>query len=419
MKRARLLVNGRRPLAKKLALRLRGMAVNRGYDMDVVHTELESGRPNTEELGRRAALDGVELLLAAGGDGTVSDAAAGLERARFERAAAAIAEAPVRSLAELERVEDLDRRLELLRRFLDAEARLPEPPGSPALGILPLGSANVLAANLGLSRNIEKAFWELLTPGRHRLERLKTGIALSNARDPVSGAFLVRFFLIAAGAGGAVEELMADFNRPQNRGRGLWGYLASAWRVLARHEPREVEVLLSPARGGAPIAIGPRPVDFVLFNLRPRLICGKVFMPRAANPHLHAVFAWARGRASRTHDLLRLLQRLGLGRVVRRDGLTDYHEVERAEIRFAGAGVPFQYDGEIQSLAADAGPLRIVFLPLPGRLPTIRSVESRSFLRYLLTMANPFREEFHPATRSRPTLRKIVLPFFRKRSGGE
>ena len=136
-------------------------------------------------------------------------------------------------------------------------------------------------------------------------------------------------------------------------------------------------------------------------------------MPRADNPHLHAVISWARPGRSQLFNLLRLIQRFGLGRIVRRDRLTDYYEVDLADVRFPDRrNLVFQYDGEVRVLEARESPMRAVYLPLPDRLETGRSVRERGFARYLWSLVNPVKERIDPPTGDRPTRHRFVLPFF-------
>ncbi|WP_024935410.1 MULTISPECIES: diacylglycerol/lipid kinase family protein [Actinomadura] len=120
-------------------------------DLDLVLAET-GHRGHATELARQAAVDGYDVVIALGGDGTVNEAVNGL-----------LAEGPS--------------------------------PDLPALAVLPSGSANVFARALGLPDDpigSTKAVLEALRAGRHRT------VGLGTARHPGGTE---RYFTFCAGVG--------------------------------------------------------------------------------------------------------------------------------------------------------------------------------------------------------------------------
>jgi diacylglycerol kinase (ATP) len=157
----RLLVNpgGGRGRTGRHLERLRRLAAARALEL-VVSADVA----DLEAAGRRAAADGVDRLLVAGGDGTLHHALQGLAHRRC------------------------------------------------ALGILPLGSGNDLAAALGIPRDLSAAF----------------ELALAGAARPIDlGRVAGRFFAGVAGVG-----FDSEVNRYANRIRRLRGPLIYLWAVL-------------------------------------------------------------------------------------------------------------------------------------------------------------------------------------------
>lgn len=114
---------------------------------------------------------------------------------------------------------------------------------STALGVIPLGTANALASDLGLPRSPEKAARMLLsaTPVEVSLGRV-------SFRDS-SGSSCSRYFLVAAGIG-------ADaffFSRLDSRAKQRWGYLhyvLQAFRLLRTHTFPNFTAAFAGAKGG-------------------------------------------------------------------------------------------------------------------------------------------------------------------------
>src|SRR5688572_16073193 len=104
-------------------------ALSRDLDVEVVTTQ---GRGHATEVAHKASADGVDLVIALGGDGTINEVVNGL-----------LADAPEHRPAD----------------------------SVPALGIVPGGSANVLARTLGLPRDPVEATGALLAAIRDETSR--------------------------------------------------------------------------------------------------------------------------------------------------------------------------------------------------------------------------------------------------------
>jgi diacylglycerol kinase (ATP) len=146
---------------------------------------------DARRLAREAALDGAETIVAAGGDGTVN---------------------------------------EVLNGLVDADAL-----GRTVLGVLPLGTTNVIAKELGLPAEAAEA-WEVIQRGKTRV------IDLPWARFQGSAGRELRCFAQMAGAGldsRAIE--LVNWNMKQRL--GYLAYVASGLRALSQDLPRiEVDV---------------------------------------------------------------------------------------------------------------------------------------------------------------------------------
>ena len=155
-KRSLLVVN---PSATTTTPRTRDVliaALSRDVDLEVVTTQ---GRGHATEVAYKAAADGVDVVIALGGDGTINEVVNGL-----------LAEAPVERPA----------------AFV------------PALGIVPGGSANVLARILGLPRDPVEATGALIAAIRDHTMRT---IGLGLVGD--------RWFTFSAGMGVDAEVVQA------------------------------------------------------------------------------------------------------------------------------------------------------------------------------------------------------------------
>lgn len=142
---------------------------------------LETGGPGTAvTLARDAVRDGFDSVIACGGDGTVN---------------------------------------EVLQALVGTDV---------ALGVLPLGTANALAANLGLCSSPGEAARRLFTAPR---VRVPVGRICSN---DAAAAFSLRYFTVAAGIG-ADALLLSRMDPALKRRLGYLLYLVEALRVLATH----------------------------------------------------------------------------------------------------------------------------------------------------------------------------------------
>jgi diacylglycerol kinase family enzyme len=160
-------------------------ALRADLDLEVVQT---THRGHATEVGRRAAKERVDLLLALGGDGTVNEAVNGL-------------------------LEDG-----------------PAPDG-PALAVVPGGSTNVFARALGLPADPVEAAGQLLDALREGRRR-RVGLATADGR----------WFTFCAGMG-LDAEVVDAVERRRERGRRVSGALfvrsalAQFYRETEREEP--------------------------------------------------------------------------------------------------------------------------------------------------------------------------------------
>lgn len=103
------------------------------------------------------------------------------------------------------------------------------------IGLIPGGTGNLLAGNLRVPRNPAQAARAILdgVPQPIDLGRLK-------------GSDGVRFFTVACGAG-FDAELMAGTSGPAKRRWGMGAYVATAWKVLGKHETVSYDVTVDGA----------------------------------------------------------------------------------------------------------------------------------------------------------------------------
>jgi len=97
-----------------------------------------------------------------------------------------------------------------------------------ALGVLPLGTANALAANLGLSLSPGKAIRELITA-----QPMRVPVGRITFQDR-AGAAQVRYFTVAVGVG-ADALFLSRLDARLKRRLGYLLYLVEAFRVWATH----------------------------------------------------------------------------------------------------------------------------------------------------------------------------------------
>ncbi len=189
--RALLVVN---PIATATTQRIRDVLVSAlaaGLSLETVVTK---GRGHAAELAERAADNGLDLVVALGGDGTVNEIANGLLRAGPD-------------------------------------------PGTPALAVVPGGSTNVFARALGCSASPVEATGELLEALREgRSRRIGLGHATFTNR---SGSSQSRWFTFCAGLGldAAVVERV-ERKRVHGRRNTPGLYLRSAASQFVRNAGR-------------------------------------------------------------------------------------------------------------------------------------------------------------------------------------
>jgi diacylglycerol kinase family enzyme len=243
---------------------------------------------------RDAAQDSaVQLIVAAGGDGTVRDVAEGMIRAGAGQ--------------------------------------------RPALGILPLGTTNVLARELAIPFDVDGAV-RVLREGR------ESDLYLGTANGAV--------FTTMAGVGfdAAVVDAV-DHRLKRLIGRGA--YAASAARVLMRLEPRRYEVSI-PGKGvysAASVVVAKSLYYGGSFSCAPKA--------RVELPELHFCLFHTPGRL----NALRYALALGTGRL---EGMEGYEIVTaRAGVIAGTPGEPVQADGDIVTtlpleLGVTERPLRVL-----------------------------------------------------------
>ena len=170
MRRVALIYNpasGQRP-AQREAMIAKVQAVLEGAGIEVRVIATESPE-SAGEQAQQAIADGCDTVLACGGDGTVHEA---------------------------------------MQRMVG---------GAGAIGVIPLGTANALAMDLGLPGSPAKAAKMLLTA-----EPVRVGVGRIFYQDRAGGGERSRYFVVAAGVG--VDGLF--FSRLDSRMKQRFGYLA-------------------------------------------------------------------------------------------------------------------------------------------------------------------------------------------------
>lgn len=157
-------------------------------------------------LARQARLDGHQTVVAAGGDGTVSEVVNGL-------AQAADAAGPVGNL-----------------------------------GILPLGSGNDFADMVGIPRDLAAAA-RILAGGQMRC------CDLGYARVTAAGQTVERYFANSVGAG--FEAQVTIESNKIERLRGVAIYVVAAVRALLHYRTPDIELTWVDAAGAAQVRKGP------------------------------------------------------------------------------------------------------------------------------------------------------------------
>jgi diacylglycerol kinase (ATP) len=164
-------------------------AVLRSEGMEVT-TVATRAAGSAGEQARAAVLEGCDAIVACGGDGTVHD---------------------------------------VLQGMVSTPA---------ALGVLPLGTGNALACDLGMARDPATAARQLA-----RAEPRRVAAGKVEYRDRNTGAPTCRFFTVIAGVG-ADAQMLYSLDLTYKRRHGMTAYYATAARLFFFHAlvPFEIEV---------------------------------------------------------------------------------------------------------------------------------------------------------------------------------
>jgi YegS/Rv2252/BmrU family lipid kinase len=249
-------------------------------------------RGHAADLARDAARQGVPMVVAAGGDGTIAEVAAGLAGS------------------------------------------------DSALGVLPLGTANVLALELGLPRSPDRAA-AVLAMGRTTV--LHPGLARdADGRE--------RLFVQMLGAGfdaAVVHRLPARLKRAV----GKAAYVLQTMREMPRYPFAPITAVLDGREETATSAI----------VTKGRLYAGRFLLAPGADPRgtgFHVVLFRDAGPLA----ALRYGAALPLGLL---PGMRGVDILRATHVRLAGPGVPAQADGDA------AGQLPVVVAPAPSPMRII------------------------------------------------
>ncbi|MFN8455592.1 MAG: diacylglycerol kinase family protein [Anaerolineae bacterium] len=257
------------------------------------HVEVTQYRGHAIELARQAALEGWPLIVAAGGDGTVSEVVNGLMQAAGDGVAG-------------------------------------------TLGILPLGTANDLAAALNLPQNLAAA-----------CQRLQAGQTRLIDVGQVNG----RYFVNNSAVG--LEPLVTMAYEKIGWIKGTPRYLVAALQCIWRATPWHMQVAWNQSQYDGPITL--------VSVGNTRRTGGMFYLTPQAQPndgYLDFVYA---GQLSRT-QLFRLLPQTLKGSHIATPHVV-YRRTAALSIT-AATPTPIQADGEIIDLAATTIHYRI----LPGKL---------------------------------------------------
>jgi len=247
-------------------------------------------------LAEKAARQGFSPIIAAGGDGAIGEVVNGLYRAK------------------------------------------PEGTLGP-LGVLPLGTANDLAHNIGLPLELDSAAQAIAAGKTRRFD-------LGQANE----------WVFHNNSAVGLEPVVTQWNARMVRWKGVLRYLVAALRAIASGPRWEARLQWDDGEYIGPLSlasIGNCPVTGGLFRMAP-----------AADPQdgkLTFVYAFASSRLK----MLSLLPRAISGSYVN-DPAVHQHHTTRLTIELS-PGSPIQVDGEVR--AADLK--HVVYRILPGRLDII------------------------------------------------
>jgi YegS/Rv2252/BmrU family lipid kinase len=204
------------------------------------------------------------------------------------------------------------------------------------LGLLPLGTANDLAHNLGLPLDLKEAAQAIAAGKTCRID-------LGQANE----------WLFHNNSAIGLEPVVTQWNIRMVRFRGVMRYLAAALRAIASGPRWQAKLKWDDGEYEGPISlvsVGNCPVTGGLFRMAP-----------AADPYdgkLTFVYAYAASRLK----MLGLLPRAIDGSYVN-DPAVHQHHTTRLEITLT-SGSPIQIDGELRASSLTQVEYRI----LPGRL---------------------------------------------------
>lgn len=294
----------------------------RGIAADLVST---TAPREAEELARDAARDGADILIAAGGDGTVHEVANGL----------------------LDAQEDAreDRRMRI---------GAPEAPdhsiGGPALAVLPIGTGNDFAKLIGPLDDLEASL-DIAAGGTLR--------RLDACRAVWPGA--KHWFVNAAGTGIDVEVVRQLLKR--RMGPGVLTYLAALLRALIRYRAIPLRVRLDDRVAELEAMI--------IAAGNGRSVGGGFWLCPDAEPD-DGRFDICIVRRTSYMESLRVLPKILRGTHAKHQKV-EMHRAKRVEIEALGPDpLFFQLDGELHE-PPDARTL--IFEVVPGALPVLSSPE--------------------------------------------
>lgn len=215
-------------------------------DYDVEET---SSPDHAEHLAQHASSQGYRAVIAAGGDGTVNSVATGLYTSRKQLCQATADSSKTMSVND-----------QAASDSLPSKSQLP-----PTLGVLPMGTANDMAATLAMPWSLEESLAVL------KQERQRT-IDLISVSSPQRN-----WTFVNVGAGGnsdRVTELLTDEIKST---WGPWAYLRGAFSVLADLASFDATVRFDDER----------PFDISLWNViigNGRTNAGRLHVTPRANP---------------------------------------------------------------------------------------------------------------------------------------
>lgn len=316
--RALVVVN---PAATSTSAKMRDVlvgALGSELKVDVAETGF---RGHGRLLGARAAADGIDLVVAVGGDGTVNEVVNGM----------------------LEKGPS---------------------PDLPMLAVLPGGSTNVFSRALGRSRDPVEATAEILDSlraGRTRLVSL--GTASASDADGEPGWTARRWFVFAAGLGFDAEVIeRVEAARAQGRRSTGALYVAQGTRAFLRgHERRRPAMTLE--------VPGQPPLENLFLCLVSNVAPWTYLGARAVNPSPEASFdagldVFAMGKVGAARMLRTLRQTLAAQPAPRGRRVYHRHDLEELTVT-ATRPLGWQVDGEYLGTATG---LRVRHVPAALRV---------------------------------------------------